>query len=106
MIHYLNNMITLILLLDFLQRQFPKQADKMTKLGSNIYIICYSYFEVQMKKNGIDVFCEPPIEKVSIVNEYDKEDENYEDESDIIKYNREIWDLVNKHRTLEKEKYS
>ena len=38
MIHYLNNMITLILFLDFLQRQFPKQADKMTKLGSNIYI--------------------------------------------------------------------
>ena len=99
MINYLNNTLTLILFLDFLQRRFPK----IEKLGSNIYILIYSYFEVQMKRNGIDIFCEPQIEKVSIVNEYDNVDE---DENDFKHYNKEIWDLVNKHRTLEKEKYS
>jgi len=97
MINYLNNILTFILCLDFLQRRFPK----IEKLSSNIYILIYSYFEVQMKKNGIDIFCEPQIEKVSIVNE----DEN-EDEINFKHYNKEIWDLVNKHRTLEKEKYS
>ena len=97
MINYLNNILTFILCLDFLQRRFPK----IEKLGSNIYILIYSYFEVQMKKNGIDIFYEPQFEKVSIVNE----DEN-EDEIDFNCYNKEIWDIVNKHRTLEKEKYS
>jgi hypothetical protein len=58
-----------------------------------------------MKKNGIDIFYEPQIEKVSIVNEDENENEN-EDEIDFKHYNKEIWDLVNKHRTLEKEKYS
>jgi len=93
MINYLNNILTFILCLDFLQRQFPK----IEKLGSNIYILIYSYYEVQMKKNGFDVFYEPQIEKVSIVNE---------DEIDFKHYNKEIWEIVNKHRTLEKEKYS
>lgn len=97
MINYLNNILTFILCLDFLQRRFPK----IEKLGSNIYILIYSYFEVQMKRNGIDIFYEPQIEKVSIING----DEN-EDEIDFKHYNKEIWDLVNKHRTLEKEKYS
>ena len=97
MINYLNNILTFILCLDFLQRRFPK----LEKLSSNIYILIYSYFEVQMKKNGIDIFYEPQFEKVSIVNE----DEN-EDEIDFNRYNKEIWDIVNKHRTLEKEKYS
>jgi len=101
MIHYLNNILTFILCLDFLQRRFPK----IEKLGSNIYILIYSYFEVQMKRNGIDIFYEPQIEKVSIVNEDENENEN-EDEIDFKHYNKEIWDLVNKHRTLEKEKYS
>jgi len=55
-----------------------------------------------MKKNGIDIFNEPQFEKVSIVNEYDNVDE---DENVFKHYNKEIWDLVNKHRTLEKEKY-
>lgn len=97
MINYLNNILTFILCLDFLQRRFPK----IEKIGSNIYILIYSYFEVQMKKNGIDIFYEPQIEKVSIVNEDENEDEIY-----FKHYNKEIWDLVNKHRTLEKEKYS
>jgi hypothetical protein len=96
MINYLNNILTFILCLDFLQRRFPK----IEKIGSNIYILIYSYFEVQMKKNGIDIFYEPQIEKVSIVNE----DEN-EDENDFKYYNKEIWDIINKHRTMEKEKY-
>lgn len=98
MINYLNNILTFILCLDFLQRRFPK----IEKLSSNIYILIYSYFEVQMKKNGIDIFNEPQFEKVSIVNEYDNVDE---DENVFKHYNKEIWDLVNKHRTLEKEKY-
>ena len=93
MINYLNNILTFILFLDFLQRRFPK----IEKLGSNIYILIYSYFEVQMIRNGIDIFCEPQIEKVSIDNE---------DDNDFRIYNKEIWDLVNKHRTLEKAKYS
>lgn len=102
MINYLNNILTFILFLDFLQRRLPK----IEKLGSNIYILIYSYFEVQLKKNGIDIFYEPQIEKVSIVNEHDNVDEKCEDYNDIItKYNRGIWDLLNKHRTLEKEKY-
>lgn len=99
MINYLNNILTFILFLDFLQRRFQK----IEKLGSNIYILIYSYFEVQMKRNGIDIFCEPQIEKVSIVNEYDNVDE---DENDFKFYNKEIWDIINNHRTLEKEKYS
>lgn len=99
MINYLNNILTLILCLDFLQRRFPK----IEKLGSNIYILIYSYFEVQMKRNGVDIFCEPQIEKVSIVNEYDSVDE---DKNDFNHYNKELWDLINKHRALEKEKYS
>lgn len=92
MINYLNNILTLILFLDFLQRRFPK----IEKLGSNIYILIYSYFEVQMKRNGIDIFCEPQIEKVSIVNE----------DLNDFKIDEGLWELLNKHRTLEKEKYS
>lgn len=95
MLNYLNNILTLILWLDFLQRRFPKEVRKIEKLGSNIYIIIYSYFEVQMKKNGIDIFCEPQIEKVSILDQ--NEDKN--------EY-KEIWHLLNKHRALEKEKFS
>ena len=53
MINYLNNILTFILLLDFLQRRLPKQASKINNLGSNIYILIYSYIEVQMKKIGI-----------------------------------------------------
>lgn len=93
MINYLNNILTFILFLDFLQRRFPK----IEKLCSNIYIIIYSYFEVQLKKNGIDIFSESQIEKVYIDNE---------DVNDFKIYNKELWDLVSKHRTLEKEKYS
>ena len=92
MINYLNNILTLILFLDFLQRRFPK----IEKLGSNIYILIYSYFEVQMKRNGIDIFYEPQIEKVSIVNE----------DLNDFKIDEGLWELLNKHRTLEKEKYS
>jgi hypothetical protein len=95
MINYLNNILTFILWLDLLQRRFPK----IEKFGSNIYILIYSYFEFQLKKNGIDIFNEPQIEKVSIVNDT-------VDENDFKIYNKEIWDIVNKHRTLEKEKYS
>lgn len=101
MINYLNNILTFLLWLDFLQRRLPKQASKINNLGSNIYILIYSYIEVQMKKIGIDIFYEPQIEKVSIINQFGNEDEN-----DIAKYNKEIWELVNKHRILEKEKYS
>lgn len=92
MINYLNNILTFILFLDFLQRRFPK----IEKLGSNIYILIYSYFEVQMKRNGIDIFCEPEIEKVAIVNE----------DLNDFKIDEGLWELLNKHRTLEKEKYS
>ena len=99
MINFLNNMLTFILCLDFLQRRFPKAACKIEKLGSNIYILIYSYFEVQLKRNGIDIFVIPQIEKNSIVNEqHDDIDEN-----EFSKYNKEIWNIVNKHRTLEKE---
>lgn len=97
MINYLNNILTFVLFLDFLQRRFSK----IEKICSNIYIIIYSYFEVQMKRNGINIFCDPEIEKVDIVNENKIEDEN-----DFKYYNKEIWDLIYKHRTLEKEKYS
>ena len=101
MINYLNNILVFILCLDFLQRRFPQKTSQIEKLSSNIYILTYSYFEVQFKKYGIDIFYEPHIEKVSIVNEDDNVDEN-----DIIKHNKEIWNLINKHRTFEKEKYS
>lgn len=97
MINYLNNILTFILFLDFLRRRFSK----IEKICSNIYIIIYSYFEVQMKRNGINIFCDSEIEKVDIVNENKIEDEN-----DFKYYNKEIWDLIYKHRTLEKEKYS
>ena len=105
MLNYLNNILTLILCWDFFQRRFPIEASKIEKLGSNAYILIYSYFEIQMKRNGIDIFDEPQIEKVYIINE-DINEETNEDENDIAKYNKEIWDIVNKHRTLEKEKYS
>jgi len=102
----INSIITFILLLDFLQRRFPKKANKIKSLGSNIYIIIYSYFEVQMKKYGIDIFYNQQNEKSYNTIEQDKVDKNYnKDTNDIIINNKEIWDLVNKHRTLEKEKY-
>lgn len=96
MMNYIINILTFILWCDFLQRRFPK----IEKLGNNIYILMYTYFELLMKKNGIDVFFEPQIEKVSIIdNDYDNKDEN-----DIINNNKTLWDILNKHRTMENKK--
>lgn len=100
MIFFLNNILTLILWIEFLQRRFPKQTSKIEKLGLNIYIFIYSYIEVQLKKNGIYIFSEPQIETVSIENEDDNEYVN------SFVNNKDIWDIINKHRTLEKEKHS
>jgi hypothetical protein len=88
MINFLNNALTFILGLDFLQRRFPK----IEKICSDIYIFINSYFEVQMIRNGIEIFSEPQIEKVDIDNDF-RDD------------NKEMCDIVNKYRTFEKEKY-
>lgn len=102
MINYLNNILTTILWIDFLHRYFPSQSNKTIELILNIYIFLYSYFEIQLKKNGINIFNNEIIEPVTIIeNENDSEDEN-----DYNIYNKEIWKIINKHQTSEKYKHS
>ena len=99
MISYLNNIITLVLWVDFVNRRFPNEIEKIRKITSNGYIFLYSYFELQMKKNGIDIFCEPQIEQISITN----------NDEDFNSYNDEIWNIISKYQQeqeQEKEKIS
>jgi len=93
---YWNDIMTLILWLDFLQHHFPEETNKLKKFASNFQIYLYSQYEVLMKRNGIDIFCEEYIEPVSIV----------EDNDDYNEYDEEIIKIFNKHRPLSKSKYS
>ena len=93
---YWNDIMTLILWLDFLQHHFPEETNKLKKFASNFQIYLYSQYEVLMKRNGIDIFCEEYIEPVSIV----------EDNDDYNQYDEDIIKIFNKHRPLSKSKYS
>ena len=101
---YFNNILTLILWLDFLERHFPKQAYKIKNLASNFYIIIYSYIEVQLKKYNIKLYNDTANNAI-FETHYEKNEEYEENATNILnEYNKEIWDILNKHRTFEKEK--
>lgn len=96
---YWNDIMTLILWLNFLQHHFPEETNKLKKFASNFQIYLYSQYEVLMKRNGIDIFCDDYIEPVTII----EDDDDYKDDNE---YNEDIIKIFNKHRQLSKSKYS
>ena len=96
---YWNDIMTLILWLNFLQHHFPEETNKLKKFASNFQIYLYSQYEVLMKRNGIDIFCDDYIEPVTII----EDDDDYKDDNE---YDEDIIKIFNKHRQLSKSKYS
>lgn len=96
---YWNDIMTLILWLNFLQHNFPEETNKLKKFASNFQIYLYSQYEVLMKRNGIDIFCDDYIEPVTII----EDDDDYKDDNE---YDEDIIKIFNKHRQLSKSNYS
>jgi len=92
MIQYLNNIFTLVLWLDFLQRYFPNQSLKIKQNTLNNLILMYSYLEINYN--------------IYLSNEKSTEytfSENLEElENNCC--NEEIINIFNKYKNQEKEK--
>ena len=96
-----NDIITLILWLDFLLRYFPDERNKLKKYVSNLYILFYSILELEMKRRNLDIFDINDNE-----NNNDNENMYYSDDHEEID-DEEILNIINKHKNINnKEKFS